>query len=238
MKIVQKSTNPLEKYFNAIFHNIAFSDDLRLTKGELETLTSKIVGKRLLTDILKEMVDRGYLVRRRVKGRKGYVINEEISNKKMGESYATIDVTKKGLPIYQKMTQTHLALDIRAEMKHYRRKIGSKKSDMNQPTKEGLQIFFIYHVKWVTMCLSWITRLTLSIDGGVFVDNEKKIGLARKNILLIETFIELLCRKIQERNPENYDLFLTFMHDYFERLDPFADTDYSTTTKEPSSSTR
>jgi len=238
MKKEQKSTKSLEKYFDIIFHNIAFSDDLRLTKGELRDLTHNAVSNRLLTDILKEMVTKDYLIRKKVKGKKGYVINEEISSGKMGESYTIVDVTKKGIPKYVKITQTELSRDIKTEMKHYKRKIANKKHEMNQPTKDGLEIFFIYHIKWITMCLSWITRLTLSIDGGIFRDKEKKIGLARNNILLIENFIQLLCSKIEERNPENYDLFLTFLHNYYETLDPFADTQYSTTTKKSSSSTR
>jgi len=235
MKKEQKSTKSLEKYFNIIFHNIAFSDDLRLTKGELRDLTHNIVSNRLLTNVLKEMLTKDYLIRKKVKGKKGYVINEEISSGKMGESYTITGATKKGLPIYKKITQTELARDIKAEMKHYNRKIGNKTSEMNQPTKDGLEIFFIYHIKWITMCLSWITRLTLSIDGGIFGDKEKKIGLARNNILLIENFIQLLCSKIQERNPENYDLFLTFMHNYYETLDPFADYNSSRVTKDPDS---
>jgi len=238
MKKEQKSTKSLEKYFNPIFHNIALSEDGRLTKGELKASTHNMVSPRLLTNILKEMITRGYLTRNKIKGKRGYTINEEISRGKMGESYATIDVTKKGLPIYEKITQTELARDIKAEMKNYKRKIGNKKHEMNQPTKDSLTIFFLYHTKWITMCLSWITRLTLSIDGGVFQNRETKIGLARKNILLLETFIELLCTKIQERNPESYDLFLTGMINYYEGLDPFADTQYARPVIEPSSSKR
>jgi len=238
MKKEQKSNKSLEKYFNAIFHNIAFSKHGILTKGELKALTQNMVSSRLLTNILKEMITRGYLIREKLKGKKGYVINEEISRGKMGESYVTIGMTKKKLPIYEKITQRQLNQDIKDEMKHYKRKITNKKEDMNQPTEDGLKTFFIYHTKWITMCLSWVTRLTLSIDSGVFQDKEKKIGLARKNILLIETFIELLCTKIQERNPENYDLFLTSMHNYYESLDPFADTPYARPVIESSSSTR
>jgi len=237
MKKEKKSTKSLEKYFGGIFREIALSKDNRLSKNELKIITQNMISTSLLTNILKEMIDREYLIRKRVKGKKGYVANEEISRGKMGESYVTIGITKKKLPIYEKITQTELSQDFKKEMKNYKRKISNKKHEMNQPTKEGLKIFFIYHMKWVTICLSWITRLTLSIDGRVFQDNERKEGLARNNILLLEVFIELLCSKIQERNPNNYHEFLTFMHNLYEHLDPFSDSEYARPEMKPSSST-
>jgi len=232
MKKEQKSTISLEKYFDGIFHLIAFSEDSILSKMELRNSTHQMISNRLLTNILKEMVSRDFLVREKLLGRKqkGYAINEEISLGKMGESYTITGSTKKGLPIYTKMTQRELNREIKEVMRNYKKAIRNKKSQIHQDDK----LFFVAHTTWVSICLSWISRLTLSIDGGV-LQGETKIGLARKNILLLENFIQELCFRIQEKRPDGYDLFLTTMHNFFEYLDPFADTPYSRVTKEPSS---
>jgi len=237
MKKEQKSTISLEKYFQGIFHLIAFSEDSILSKMELRSSTHRMVSNRLLTNILKEMVTRGYLTRERLIGRKqkGYAINEEISLGKMGESYTITGVTKKGIPKYTKMTQRELNQEIKEVRRNYRKIIGNKKSEINANTDEGLTLFYVAHTTWVTICLSWIARLTLSIDGGVFAEKETKIGLARKNIELLENFIHDLCFHIQKKKPDNYDYFLTTMHNYLEYLDPFHDTPFSRVTKEPSS---
>lgn len=236
MKKEQKSTISLQKYFNTIFHLIAFSKDSILSKMELRVSTNRMISNRLLTNVLKEMVTKGYLTREKLKGRKqkGYAIKEEISLGKMGESYTITGATKKGIPKYTKITQRELNREIKNVMRNYRKIIGNKKSEINAETKDGLILFFVAHTTWVTISLSWIARLTLSIDGFV-LQGETKVGLARKNIELLEIFINTLCSKIQERKPDGYDYFLTTMHNYFEYLDPFANTPYSRVTKHPDS---
>lgn len=234
MKKEHKSTISLEKYFPAIFHLIAFSENGVLSRKEIETMmiNHNICGIRQVTNVLDIMVFKGHLVREKLKGQKrnGYAINEEIISK-LNESYIISGVSKKGLPKYEKLTQRELNQEIKEVTKNYKKAIGNKKSEIH---KDDV-LFYVAHTTWITICLSWITRLTLSIDGGVFHDKINKISLARKNIELLENFIQLLCLKIREKNPEAYDLFLTSMHNYFEYLDPFENTPYSRITKEPSS---
>ncbi len=239
MKKEQKRQSSLFKYYSAIFHIITMSSDTVVSRKGIEANMHMNLGNRILTDILRQMVSDGHLVREKLKGmkRKGYAVNEEIIAGKFHESYVTTDNTNQMRPKYEKRTQRELNQDIKTEMRNYRKKIGNKKYKMNQPTPEALEIFFVYHTTWITLCLTWIARLTLSIDGGIFQDKENKIAYARKNIELLENFIQLLCFKVQERNPDNYDLFLTSMHNLFEWIDPFQDSKWART-KKPSSSTR
>ena len=234
MKKEQKTANSLEKHFHTVFQFISFSKNSVISRKEIENymVTNKICKNRLLTDILESMVSRQYLVREKLKGSKrmGYAINEEIISK-FNESYVTVGFKKNGLPIYDKMTQKELNKEIKDMNNRYRKIIGNKKSEIH--TDHFL--FYHTHIIFLTMSLSWISRLTLSICGGVFHDKEIKISLAKKNIELLETFIELLCIKTQEKDPDNYVIFLTSMHNFFEHLDPFEGTPYSTQIKEPSS---
>lgn len=226
MKKEQKSTISLEKYYQHILQAITYSENSNLTREEIANymVSNNICKDRLVTDILKSLVIRGTLVRRKIRGqqRKGYTVNEEIISD-MNESYFTSGVTKKGLPIYEKMTQTELLKNLKQMRKNYRKGISDKKSDMNT----NLELFFVVHMKLLTMCLGWISRLTLSIHGGVFHKSESKIFLARKNIEILQEFIGFMLIKIQEKNPDNYDLFLTSLHSYYEFLDPLENSKYS-----------
>ena len=233
MKKEQKDTKSLEKYFPSVFHLIAFSENSVLSRKEIETqmVNYNICGIRQVTDILSSMVTQGHLVRERLKGmkREGYAINEEFISKK-AESYIISGLTKKGIPKYTHLTQKELNQDIKLVMKNYKKNVGNKKHSLH---KDDV-LFFVVHTIFITMALSWIARLTLSIRGGIFHYKVNKITLARKNIELLEEWIELLCFKIQEKRPEGYDLFLTSMHNYFETLDGFADTPYSKFAKKAS----
>jgi len=234
MKKDQKSTISLEKYYPAILNVITWSQNPVLSREEISQymVSKNICQDRLVTDILKALVTRGTLIRGKIKGQKrlGYTVNEEIISD-MNESYFTSGVTKKGIPIYTKKTQSELQKDLKEIRRNYRKQIVNKKSDINS----NLELFFVVHTSLLTLCLSWIARLTLSIHGGVFHEKENKIFLARRNIEMLQEFIGLMLQKVQEKNPDNYDLFLTSMHNYFEYLDPFENTKYSRTTENGSS---
>lgn len=230
----QKVTNPLIRYFPHISYFIILSEDFLRSRKEIENYMIKhnICGERLVTDILEAMTSQGHLVRKKLKGKKrmGYTINEEIISD-FNESYTTTGFTKKGLPIYDKMTQKELYQEINGFIRRYKKAITDKKSLIN----ESLESFFILHTMFLTVCLSWICRLNLSIYGGVFHNAQHKILLAHTNIQTLGGFIELLLRKMQEKNTDGYDMFLTSMNHYFEFLDPFEGTPYSKTSKEASS---
>ncbi len=227
MKKELKDTKSLEKYYQTVLQIITWSENTVVSRGEIETMmvNNLVCNKRLVTNILKALVTNGTLIRQRIRGQKrnGYVINEEIISGKMNESYVTVDVTKKGLPIYDKLTQTELQREMKGVIRRYKKAIGNKKSDINN----NLELFFVIHTYFLTLCLGWIARLTLSIYGGVFHDKGNKIFLARKNIEMLQEFIGLMLLKVQEKNPDNYDMFLTSMHNFFEYLDPFENTVYS-----------
>jgi hypothetical protein len=233
MKKEQKSTISLEKYYPAILNVITWSQNPVLSREEIShyMVSNKICKDRLVTDILKALITRGTLVRKRIRGQKrsGYAVNEEIISD-MNESYFTSGATKKGRPIYTKKTQSELQRDLKEIRRNYKKQIGNKKSDINS----NLELFFVVHMTLLTLCLSWISRLTLSIHGGVFAQKETKIFLARKNIEMLQEFIGFMLQKVQEKNPDNYDLFLTTMQNYFEYLDPFENTKYSRTTESSS----
>ena len=234
MKKEQKDTNSLDKYFIIILNQITFSEDFILSREKISQymIKNKICGDRLVSDILDSMQTKGYLIRKKLKGKKtlGYTINEEIISS-VNESYTTVGVTKKGLPIYDKMTQQELMREFKGFMRRYRNNIANKKSAIH----ESFESFFITHTMFLTICLSWISRLNLSIYGGIFMNAEKKIYLAQSNIELLGEFIRILLQNMKEKNPDGYEMFLTSMHHYFEFLDPFENTPYSRQSKEASS---
>lgn len=234
MKNEQKTDISLEKYFSGILHFVTFSENSVISRKEIENylIKNEICKNRLVTDILESMVSRQYLVREKLKGSKrmGYAINEEIISKS-NESYFTTGVKKNGFPIYKKITQKELNKEIKHMISEYRKIIGNKKSEIHTDNV----LFYLAHTTFLTLSLSWISRLILSIHGGVFHDKEMKISLARKNIELLETFIKSICVHTREKDPDNYDMFLTSMLNFFEYLDPYEGTPYSTMTKEPSS---
>ncbi len=235
MKKEQKDENSLLKYFVPIFNLIAFSEYGVLTRIEIENymVKSNVCKARQVSKILNAMTTKGHLVREKIIGQKrhGYAINEEIIAGKMNESYVTIGLKKNGMPIYEKLTQRELNQEIKDVMRNYKKVIGNKKSEIHK----DLMLFYIAHTLLITLYLGWIARLTLSIHGGVFHSKVNKITLARNNITLLEDSIQLLLFKVKEKNPEQYDLFLTSMHNYFEYLDPFENTPYSRKVKKASS---
>jgi len=220
MKKEQKSTVSLMKYYQAIIHSIVASDEGIRTRKEIEDymVYHKICKSRQVTKILDAMVTAKHLDREKILGQKryGYVIHEEIIGKK-NESFVTIGVTKKGNPIRDRMTQTELTREFKEMVKRYRKIIGNKKSDLH---KDDL-LFYVVHVTLITVSLSWITRLILTVQGGVFGDKINKINLAHKNIEILQEFVNILCINLQNKFPDTYDLALSGMLWFFENLDPF-----------------
>jgi len=227
MKKEQKSTISLEKYFLPVFHFIALSEDGILTRKEIEDkmVNQKICQSRQVTKILDAMISKEHLDRDKIRGYKplGYVINEEII-KGGNESFVTIGLTKKGKPKVDRLTQTELNKEIKDMIKKYRKEIGNKKSDMNNND----ELFYIASVTLITLSLSWISRLVLTVQGGIFGTNSNKITLAGTNILLLEDFLAKICFNLHERfQGEKYGTILSLLMNYFENLDPFVGTDFS-----------
>jgi len=80
------------------------------------------------------------------------------------------------------------------------------------------------------MCLKQISRLTLAINSGLFLDKRIKYDLARENIKILEEFLKkILWNFLQhyKEKPETYDTFIITMMDFFEGIDPFHDTELS-----------
>lgn len=235
MKKKKRSTASLKKYFSDVFRIIAISENRVVSRNEIEKgmIDNNICKKRLVTYILLEMVSKERLVRKKLKGQKqmGYVNNEEITKGKMNESYHSSGKIKKGNIKQTKLTQNELNNLIKKDMESYKKTIGNKKSEIHSDN----MLFYVLHTTQITRCLSWITRLTLFIEGKVFSGKMNKINFARENIKLLEKFIGILCWNMKEKYPKGYNLFLKGMHDYLEFLDPFENTQYSRTTIEPSS---
>ena len=227
MKKEQKSTVSLEKYFLPVFHFLASSEDGIMTRKEIENqmVNHRICQSRQVTKILDAMITMKHLAREKIRGYKplGYVINEEII-KGGNESFVTIGITKKGKPKFDKLTQTELNQEIKDMIKKYRKVIGKKKSVMNNDD----DVFYIVSVTLITISLSWISRLVLTVKGGFFADQQKKIALARINIGLLEEFLGTMCINLQERfQGEKYITVMSLLLRFFENLDPFAGTDFS-----------
>ena len=107
MKNDVKPNISLERYYSAITHFIISSEEGILTRKEIEDhmVRDKICQGRQVSKILKHLTDKEYLVQEKMLGtkRRGYTINEEIIGKK-NESFVTIGINKKGMPIYDTIT--------------------------------------------------------------------------------------------------------------------------------------
>jgi len=184
MEKEQKSTISLEKYFFAVFHFIALSEDGILTRKEIEVqmVNHGICQSRQVTKILDAMISKKHLARDKIRGYKplGYVINEEII-KGGNESFITTGLTKRGKLKIEKITQTELNQEIKDAIKQYRKAIGKKKSLMNTNDDS----FYITSITLITLSLSWISRLMLIVQAGMFGDKRIKIALAESNIRLL-----------------------------------------------------
>jgi len=229
----QKPNETLDKYFQHVIHCIASSDKGIMLRSEIaaKMKKNKICENRQVSKILKHMVDMKYLARKKVLGSKriGYVINEEIIGLG-GESFVIGGFTKTGKIIFNTVTQTALNQRIKATFKKYRKTIGNKKSDINNDD----EIFYIAHTLLITFMLSWISRLHLTIHGGVFRGKVTKTNLARENIKLIEKFLDTLCHNFREKFPnEKYNQALSEIVIFFETLDMFPRTKYSRRLIEP-----
>ena len=229
----QKPNETLDKYFQPVIHFIVSSDKGIMLRSEIavQMKKNKICENRQVSTILKYMVDMKYLARKKLLGSKriGYIINEEIIGLG-GESFVIGGFTKKGKIFFNTVTQLELNKRIKASFKKYRKTIGNKKSDINNDD----ELFYVAHSMLITFMLSWISRLQLSIYGRVFRGKVTKIALARKNIEILEKFLDSLCHNLREKYPnEKYSQALTGIVIFFETLDLFEGTKYSRKIIEP-----
>ena len=227
MKKEQKTTFSLEKYFFAVFHFIALSEDGILTRKQIEDqmVNHRICQSRQVTKILDDMIYKKRLAREKIRGYKplGYVIDEEIV-KGGNESFVTIGLTKSGKPKVERLTQTEINQEIQDIIKLYRKTMGKKKSKMNNDDDH----FYIASITLITLSLSWISRLMLIVQAGLFGDNRNKINLAEENVRLLGDFLQTLCHNLHERfQGEKYGIAISLLHHYFENLDPFVGTEFS-----------
>lgn len=229
MKKDQKHEESFERYCPIVIQFIISSEEIIMTRKEIEDemLKHKICKSRQVSKILEYMLGKNYLKQQKLLGSKryGYVVNEEIISKE-NESFVTIGLTKTGKPIYDRITQTELRLEIKDMIKRYKKTIAKKKSDLHKDD----ELFYILHYTLLTVSLSWISRLLLAIHGGVFQNKIGKVTLAKKNIELFEEFMETLCWNFKERFPDGkYEFAIAGLLHFFERLDPYVGTDFSRT---------
>jgi len=235
MKKEQEYSKSFERYFQPVIHIIISSDYGISTRKEIEVqmVYHGICKSRQVTKILDYMTSRNYLAREKIRGSKrfGYVINEEIIGEK-NESFVTVGLTKRGKPIYDRMTQTELNQEFKNMIERYKKTIAKKKSEMNNNDV----LFYVLHVTFITITLSWISRLILSIKSGLFHHKIGKITIANKNVEILEGFLETLCHNLKNKFPdEKYNMALSGIFYFFETLDPFERTEYSRKTMEASS---
>ncbi len=216
------------KYFQTFFSGIALSKDGVVRTKAIQDWAEqhKICGKRLVIDILNDMKELGMIEKARVKGMRkleGWSIKEE--TEKTNNDIWISTLTKKGTK-YETLTQKELKKQLRITIKQYEKDIANKKS----PFYKGDLEFGFIHVHYVTMCLKQISRLTLAINSGLFLDKRIKYDLARENIKILEGFLKkILWNFLQhyKERPETYDTFIITMMDFFEGIDPFHDTELS-----------
>ena len=227
MKKEQKPTISLEKYFLAVFHFLALSEEGIMTRKDIEDkmVNNKICHSRQVTKILDAMISKKRLAREKILGYKplGYVINEEIV-KGGNESFIITGLTKKGKPKIDKLTQTELNQQIKDMIKQYRKTMGKKKSLMNNNDEH----FYVASVSLIMLSLSWISQLMLTVQAGLFVDRMNKITLAESNVRLLADFLQTLCFNLNDRfQGEKYGTILSLLLNFIQNLDPFAGTKYS-----------
>lgn len=227
MEKEEKSTISLEKYFLPVFHFIALSEEGILTRKDIEDqmVNHGICQSRQVTKILDDMISKKRLAREKIRGYKplGYVINEEII-KGGNESFITTGLTKRGKLKIEKITQTELSQEIKDVIRQYRKAMGKKKSKMNNDDDH----FYIASITLITLSLSWISRLMLIVQAGLFGDSRNKINLAEENVRLLGDFLRMLCYNLNERfRGEKYGIAIALLSRFFENLDFFAGTDFS-----------
>lgn len=176
--------------------------------------------------ILKEMKEREILHIKRKQllkqdrkydsqqGKKGYAVNERA----LEEAFFTKTLSKTGKQVFTNLTQTQLGKRIRAWKVNFKKQ---SKLLNNQNDEE---------INWTNMqamsiCTSWVAKLTLMIQGDLFEGDEKKEDLAKGNIILFNDMIKYLAGNIKEQFPKEYKQNMIVLMTHFEFVDPFAGTE-------------
>jgi len=229
MKNIKKQDYHYEKYYSRIRLAISTSEYQVLEKKEI-SLRLNDISPRLVGYILKEMKERGILHIKRKQllkqdrkydsqqGKKGYAINERA----LEEAFFTKTITKTGKQVFTNLTQTQLGKRIRAWKVNIKKQARDKKSLYNQDDDTILWT----NMQAMSICTSWVAKLTLMIQGDLFEGDEKKRDIASGNIILFNDMIKYLACNIKEKFSEGYKQSITGLMTHFEFVDPFAGTDW------------
>lgn len=202
----------MESHERIFFTKIAFEGDI--SSKELEDFAENlgILSSRRTSDQLQKMKKKGMIKQGEIKKhKKRWTINEE----ELGDFidiWATVGKNTKKEPIL--FTQSEVTKSIKIMIKDYEKKIANKKSDVNKK-------FIFAHIIYIVNVLSWIARLSLSINAGFFINAPAKTTLAQENIKLFENFLQKLCRNMAEKDPESYGVIIALISNYLEELNPF-----------------
>jgi len=229
MKNIKKQDNQYEKYYSRINLAISTSQYGVLEKKEI-SLRLNDISPRLVGYILKEMKEREILHIKRKQlqkqdrkydsqqGKKGYAVNERASE----EAFFTKTFSKTGKQVFTNLTQTQLGKRIREWKINFKKTARDKKSLYN---KDNETIYWT-NMQAMSICTSWVAKLTLMIQGDFFEGDEKKRDMGSGNIILFNDMIKYLAGNIKEKFPEGYKQSIVGLMTHFEFVDPFAGTDW------------
>jgi len=151
-------------------------------------------------------------------GKKGYAINERV----LEEAFFTKTFSKTGKQVFTNLTQTQLGKRIREWKANFKKQARDKKSIYN---KDNDTILWT-NMQAMSICTSWVAKLTLMIQGDFFKEDKRKKDLASGNIILFNDMIKYLSDNIKEKFPEIHKQSMVRLMSYFEFVDPFVGTDY------------
>jgi len=225
MKTIKKQDYHYEKYYSRIRLAISTSEYQVLEKKEISSRLNDI-SPRLVGYILKEMKEREILHYKRKQllkqdrkydsqqGNKGYAINERA----LEEAFFTKTLSKTGKQVFTNLTQTQLGKRIRTW------KVNFKKQSKLLNNQNDEEIYWT-NMQAMSICTSWVAKLTLMIQGDFFEGDEKKEDLARGNIILFNDMIKYLAGNFKEQFPEEYKQGMIVLMTHFEFVDPYAGTE-------------
>ena len=234
MKTIKKQANQYEKYYSKINLAISTSQYGVLEKKEI-SLRFHYISPRLVGYILKEMKDNGVLYNKRKQllkqdkeydsqqGKKGYAINESV----LEEAFFTKTFSKTGKQVFTNLTQTQLGKRIREWKANFKKQARDKKSIYNQDNDTILWT----NMQAMSICTSWVAKLTLMIQGNFFKGDTRKMDLALGNITLFNGMIKYFSDNIKEKFPKMHKRSMIRIMSHFEFVDPFAGTDYDRNSK-------
>jgi len=229
MKTIKKQANQYDKYYSRINLAISTSQYGVLEKKEI-SLRFHYISPRLVGYILKEMKDNGILYNKRKQllkqdkeydsqqGKKGYAVNERA----LGEAFFTKTILKTGKQVFTNLTQTQLGKRIREWKANFKKQSRDKKSLYNQDNDTILWT----NMQAMSICVSWVAKLTLLIQGNFFKGDKRKMDLASGNIILFNDMIKYFSDNIKEKFPKIHKRSMIQIMSHFEFVDPFAGTEY------------